>query len=168
MVRPSIDLGERAGVVGDAVKARREALGYSRAEFARLWPTVSYRALQDLENANRDRFSSEVVAKLEVKLRWRRGSIAAMAQGEDPVEVPAEEFVERRREGAVESRTYRAESVELVQHIVRDVEEDIRSDADLTDEEADDLLERALEQARTQALMLVHMERARRRRDQGE
>ncbi|WP_236539761.1 hypothetical protein [Spiractinospora alimapuensis] len=125
-------------------------------EFARRDPSVSYRMLQDLERGKRSRFSEDVIAKVEAKLAWARGSIERLASGVAPVDlIPT-------GEGKVEAGL---KAASLAQHIVRDLADDIAADEDLSPDEANELLKRALEQARTQALMIVHMERERRRRD---
>jgi hypothetical protein len=46
---------------------------------------LNWRLLYDIERARRDSFSDETLAAIEVAYRWRKGSIAAVIAGGDPV-----------------------------------------------------------------------------------
>ncbi|MBB6174597.1 transcriptional regulator with XRE-family HTH domain [Nocardiopsis mwathae] len=168
MPRPSTDLGAYIAEVGEAVRRRREELGLDRAEFARREPTVSYRLLQAMERGERTRYSDIVLAKLERKLGWEPGSFRDMATGGDPRPIQDRLIsVEYDERSGVETRMYRRERVDLVQRIYDDVEADLAVDDEFTPEEQSALLEKALEVARSQALMIIHTERRHRRHVRG-
>jgi hypothetical protein len=46
---------------------------------------LNWRLLYDIERARRDTFGDETLAAVEVAYRWRKGSIAAVLAGRDPV-----------------------------------------------------------------------------------
>lgn len=159
MARPSVDLGDYTTSIGAAVRARREELGRDRAQFARRTPKIPHRLLRDLENGRRSRFSRDMCAKLEFKLGWARGSIERMAAGGAPQEVNDLISVVRDEDQGTETRRYLVGHEELLQRIYVDIP---ATTADMPAEEARALVERALETARTQALLVVQQERRRR------
>ncbi|ASU81596.1 hypothetical protein CDO52_01220 [Nocardiopsis gilva YIM 90087] len=168
MPRPSTDLGAYIADVGEAVRKRREALGLDRAQFARMQPSISYRLLQAMELGERTRYSDFALAKLERKLGWESGSFRRMAGGGEPKAVEDRLIAaEYDRGSRVETRHYRRQGVNLVQRIYDDVSADLTADDDLTLAEREALLEKALEVARSQALMIIHTERRHRRRLRG-
>lgn len=78
---------ERWKAVGDAVRARREALGPTQQEAA-INAGIGTTVWGEIEGAKRTNYTPRILRRVAAELGWRIDSIDRILNGEEPIEIP--------------------------------------------------------------------------------